>query len=164
MKLGTPYFIRLDGCSPKDSSHKSRHGPQWNAETIIYSILGSRRCYQHDILKNLESHLILIPWNFRIDPSNEIRCFVYNGKVFCIFSERREAEGRAREQRRAESPELRPGCKALGYWDGKSEEKILRTTTTTTNDDGRSKMTRSHMGIPPNFSFFVFKILSNFLH
>ena len=32
------------------------------------------------------------------------------------------------------------------------------------DDDGRSKMTRSHMGIPPNFSFFVFKILSNFLH
>ena len=54
---------------------------------------------------------------------------------FCQhYSERSETEGRAREQQRAESPELRPGCKALGYWDDKSEEKILRTTTD--DDDG----------------------------
>ena len=87
MKLGMCYFIRLDACSPKDSSHISQHGPHWNAKTIIHSILGSRRCYQYDILNNLESHLILIPWKFHIDSSNEIRCFVYNGKLFfvCFF-------------------------------------------------------------------------------
>ena len=44
---------------------------------------------------------------------------------------------RAWEQRRAEGPELRPGCKALGYWDGKSEEKILRTTTDARRTDGQ---------------------------
>ena len=64
---------------------------------------------------------------------------------------------RSREKRRAEGPEVQPVCKALGYWDDKSEEKILRTTT-----DGWSKMTRSHMGIPPNFSFFAnFNFLKN---
>ena len=50
------------------------------------------------------------------------------------ISERSEAEGRASgEKRRAEGPEVRPVCKALGYWDDKIEEKILRTTT-----DGRT--------------------------
>jgi hypothetical protein len=49
-----------------------------------------------------------------------------------FYSERSEAELPFREKRRAEGPEVRPVCKALGYWDDKSEEKILRTTTTTT--------------------------------
>ena len=36
----------------------------------------------------------------------------------------RAKRGRAREQRRAEGPELRPGCKALGHWDGKLEPQL----------------------------------------
>jgi hypothetical protein len=87
------------------------------------------------------------------------------GNLFFIFlqfarnltiSERSEAEGgaRSKEKQRAEGPEVRPLCKALGYWDDKSEEKLLRTTTDGLTG-GRSKMTRSHMGIPPNFSFFA---------
>ena len=81
-------------------------------------------------------------------------CFV---EIFRVFSERSEAEGQAWEQRRAEGPEFWPGCKALGYWDGKSEEKILRTTTT----DGQ-KWHNLILGFPRMFPFFVFKILSDF--
>ena len=64
-----------------------------------------------------------------------------------FHSERSETEGRAR---RATGLECRPGWKALGYLDGKSENFFLRTTTTT---DARSKMTQSDMRIPPNFCF-----------
>jgi hypothetical protein len=38
------------------------------------------------------------------------------------------------ERSKAKGPELQPGCKALGYWDDKSEENFLRTTT---DDDGQ---------------------------
>ena len=37
---------------------------------------------------------------------------LHPGNNVCVYSERSEAEGRAREQRRAVGPELRSECKA----------------------------------------------------
>ena len=79
----------------------------------------------------------VFPWGklklcFFVQISSTLNC----QNIFSIcFSERSEAEGRARSgmKRRAEGLEVRAVCKALGYWDDKSEEKILRTTT----DDGQ---------------------------
>ena len=56
------------------------------------------------------------------------------------------------------------GAKRLGIGTAKVKKKNLRTTTTTTTTttDGRSKMTQTHMRIPPNFCFFVFLFLRLF--
>ena len=83
--------------------------------------------------------------------------FFYNYKLkFPRNSERSEAEGRAREQRKAEGPELRPGCKALGYWDDKSEENILRTTTDDDDHDHDGQQWYDVIrGFPRIFLFFV---------
>ena len=60
--------------------------------------------------------------------------------------------------RKAEGPEVQPVCKALGYWDDKSEEKILRTMTTTT-----VKNDTISYGDSRKLCFFVCLILSNIL-
>ena len=54
--------------------------------------------------------------------------FSWDLGIFFLFSERSEAEGRARGKRKAEGPELRPGCKALRYWDGKKYERYSNQT------------------------------------
>ena len=69
----------------------------------------------------------------RVATANEFKpvSFFFSFK-FYFNSERSEADPGSRG---GEAPEVRPVCKALGYWDDKIEEKFLRTTT----DDGRSK-------------------------
>ena len=59
------------------------------------------------------------------------------------------------EQKRGRRP---TGCKELGYWNGKSEEKILRTTT-----DGRTTVKNDTISYEDSPEFFFFLLIFNFL-
>ena len=66
---------------------------------------------------------------------------------------------RSGEKCRAEIPEIQPVCKALRYWDEKSEDKILRTMTDhddeQTTDGQTVKNDTISYGDSPEFFFFL---------
>ena len=88
-----------------------------------------------------------------------LRSCVFEGGVVVPSKARPKADPGSNGGPKARSCDL--GAKWTGIETAKVKKKFWGPRRTT---HGRSKMTRSHMGTPPNFSFFVFKILSNFLH
>jgi len=77
-----PYFIRLDGCSPKDSPLS--FGPHVLPQSILKALMTSPRC-----LKNMRNQngkfvkLFLNSWK-SVDATDEFRCFICDGSLTAI--------------------------------------------------------------------------------
>lgn len=74
------WFVRVDGCSPKDSIVGC--GPFNKSYDILRSLVTSMRVYLS--LKYDTCNLYLVPWNDSHNVNNEFRVFVHNRKITAI--------------------------------------------------------------------------------
>ena len=73
------YFVRLSGTSGKNEKSVE---PMHNSDEIINHLASVKQFLYREYSKlNKETHLIIMPWNDKIDQRYEFRIFVVNGKL-----------------------------------------------------------------------------------
>lgn len=78
----TQWFVRTDGCSPKDGVYNCGPFASSDAVEIIKSIVTSKRV--HTSLEYGDDKIYLVPWKQNWSVDKEFRVFVHNRKVTAI--------------------------------------------------------------------------------
>lgn len=74
----TPYFVRLSGTSGKNENSLEE---LYSVDEIINHLTSNKLFVFQEYEREKDTYLIIMPWNYLINPRCEFRLFVVNGKL-----------------------------------------------------------------------------------